>query len=327
MRTPPTIVADMQVAHRSPSRTAHITAQCPNLVCSGIQVGFQRAAYPTIYDCMATEDKPAEEASSGDKNPLPIAEPVPAQSTIKPVNPIEPVAPQGELPTQPTQPQPAGKPDPAPEPLLIRVVDEPSRFERRTITLGWLGLFLGFLSFLAAIIAGGLIYHQWLEMNAQTGFMNRAAIQARKDSADSGIAAANQLTILRGQLTQQTEALRMDQRPWLKFELGSAQAPGDDPGTYTLPLLIVGQPTKIPVRITNIGKTTAERVRGSLSVQIVPDGKEPIIPRHRFVFNLPGEPKARGKSVPGHIVFRARACSHYGQSVLMCVDGDHGSAV
>jgi hypothetical protein len=26
-------------------------------------------------------------------------------------------------------------------------------------------------------------------------------------------------------------------------------------------------------------------------------------------------------------VFRARACSHYGQSVLMCVDGDHGSAV
>src|ERR1035441_1369513 len=134
-----------------------------------------------IYRTVATEDKPAEKAGEGEQHPFPIAKPVPAQPTIEPVDPVKPPAPQSELPAPPAQPQAAGKPDHAPEPLLIRLVDEASTFERRTVVMGWVGLGIGFLSFLAALIAGFLIYHQWREMNAQTGFMNRAAIQARKD--------------------------------------------------------------------------------------------------------------------------------------------------
>jgi hypothetical protein len=71
-----------------------------------------------------------------------------------------------------------------------------SSFERRTLLFGWLGLGIGFCSLLAACIAGFYVYHQWWEMNSQTGYMNRAAKQARKDSIDASKATADQLAAM-----------------------------------------------------------------------------------------------------------------------------------
>ena len=229
---------------------------------------------------MATEDKPPDEAGKGDENPLPIAEPVPTQPPVEPVRGlVQTSRPQGEFATPPAQPQPIEEPQPIPvllEPSCIPL----GTFERRTILIGWVGLSIGFLSFLAAILAGFLIYQQWWEMNSQTELMNRAAIQARKDSAAASVATAAQLQDLQDQITEQRQALEFDQRPWLKFEMEGQRPPGIDPNNIKNHIVQVtaNQPLKIQIKVTNMGKTTAENLLGTLIVQIVPKDQKPIFP-------------------------------------------------
>jgi hypothetical protein len=49
----------------------------------------------------------------------------------------------------------------------------------------------------------------------------------------------------------------------------------------------------MPLRIANIGKTAAQQIVGYAIVEVVKMGKEPDIPDHPLVFELPGQPFVR----------------------------------
>ncbi len=252
---------------------------------------------------MEAEGGSQYEAKEGDNAPLPVSEPAPKTLGVSPINAAEPANEKDEV-TADSKPE-LGCYQGAEhkQPFLFQTVENDgfSRFERRTILLGWFGLGIAFVSLLAACVAGFFIYQQWREMNAQTGYLNRAATQARDDSAASAVATAKQLATLQEQLAQQMMALEMDQRPWLKFELGGERPKNADPNTGKERVLATsaGQPIKIEVRVTNVGKTTAERVFGTLQVQYVPKGKKPVLPEkiHRIVFIEGGKPE-KG-AIPG----------------------------
>jgi hypothetical protein len=253
------------------------------------------------------EQKAAEEAGKGEQHALPIAEAVPAQPPVEPVAPLVPPPAQGELPAAPAQRQPTGEPAPARKPITVQIVGsgELSAFERTTIRYAGAGILVAFLALIAASVTGYFIYQQYQAMEEANEVAGLSANKARYDARSNDAATAHQLAILQGQLIQQRQSSEMGQRPWVKFELGGTPSPGTDPTSRTLPALVAGQPLEIPVRMTNIGNTTAEKLRGGLLIQIVPDDKEPVIPRNRLIFPLPGEPKVPGKSMPGEYLFRA----------------------
>jgi hypothetical protein len=191
------------------------------------------------------------------------------------------------------------------QPVRVELIKdrEPTNFEKKTVRIGYWGLVIAFSSLLAASVAAWVVYGQLREMAGQTDLMDIAARQARRDSAEAGVAAARQLRIAQQQAdaAQQqvaavTRQMRVDQRPWIKFELGGPQNPAQ-PSQHAMPTFFVGQPATVPVNVTNTGKTTAEGIRGSLLVQIVPDGEQPIFPR-RLALALPGEPEPRGTNAP-----------------------------
>jgi len=68
-------------------------------------------------------------------------------------------------------------------------------FERKSIRIGNLGVIVSFCSLLAACIAAYVVFQQFKEMSAQTELLNRAARQARIDSAATDIATGKQLKI------------------------------------------------------------------------------------------------------------------------------------
>jgi len=80
------------------------------------------------------------------------------------------------------------------EPLPVRVIKDGnlSSFERKTITLGWVGLIVAFLSLTAAAAAAYFIHQQFSEMTTQTG-------------------------ILQSQLTQQQNAFKVTERAWISL--------------------------------------------------------------------------------------------------------------
>jgi len=169
---------------------------------------------------MATEDKPPDETGKGDENPLPVAKPVPTQPTIEPVAPVEPIVPRGELtaqPAQPAQPQATGEPDPVPEPLLVRIIedDELSTVERKTIRYGKLGIFVAFLAFVAGCVTGYFIWKQFGEMAKQTSILAASFEKQKQDSADAAITTKQQIQLLQWQLDQQKGSFRLDERPWI----------------------------------------------------------------------------------------------------------------
>jgi hypothetical protein len=139
--------------------------------------------------------------------------------------------------------------------LPVQIVDnkEFSNFERVTIWYGGLGILIGFLSMIAAVVAGYFVYHQWQEMNQQTGFMNRAAIQARQDSASTSESVAKRLSIMQGQLRQQQLAEQIDQRAWVGFIRPE----------YTFNLT---ESYKAALTYTNVGKTPATHVSAKMAV-------------------------------------------------------------
>jgi hypothetical protein len=193
------------------------------------------------------------------------------------------------------EPQPA--PQPPQEPLLVRVIedDELSTFERRTGRYAMAGVGVAFLALVAACVTAYFIAGQFGEMAKQTSILAQSLEKQKQDSVAAAITTDHQLSILSQQLsalqeqsTQQGVTLEMDQRPWLKFELDGLVPPGSDPNSQarTIPSFIAGQPVKIPIRVTNIGKTAAEQSQGILFVQLVSKGTEPILPETRLIFNF-----------------------------------------
>ncbi|MHB8389629.1 MAG: hypothetical protein ACYDBH_08610 [Acidobacteriaceae bacterium] len=166
---------------------------------------------------METDSDSQNEAQRGDQNPLPAAHPAPKTGEVPAVDPLIPAGKQNEAHADPKRKHGYCHVNNAKHPVFVKTVEsrEFSPFEKRTILFGFLGLAIGFLSLLAACIAGYLVYHQWWEMNAQTGFMNLAAKQARVESASSTVSTASQIAIMQGQLNQQQKAMAMEERAWL----------------------------------------------------------------------------------------------------------------
>lgn len=219
------------------------------------------------------------------------------QSSIQCADPVVPPAPSSSGVAPQQQPDRTQKVELV-QPVSVSFIrdDELSRFEKKTVTFGRWGLIVAGLSFVAACTAAYFVYEQFAEMNLQTGILSATAERARVDSNESGNATARQLAALqaqviaaRDQLVQGRRALELDQRPWLKFEMGGDQ-PKDaelNNGRNRLLTTIAGQPIKIETRITNIGKTTAERIIGTLIVQYVPKGKKPtLFPRRGKSFRI-----------------------------------------
>jgi hypothetical protein len=244
-----------------------------------------------------TEPQCEAEAPKGDEKPLSINEVVPEQAAIEPIRDAKELTTEEELASEPVHQQSPTEVQIAQQPLLVHVTkdDELSTFERRTVFFGIVGIFLATLSMVAAATAGIFIYQQFKEMQYANTLSGIAARRARYDSDKANIATAKQLAVLQTQLTQQRNALEMDQRPWLKFELGGERPKDVDPNNSKSRLLTttVGQPIKIEVRVTNIGKTTAEKIFGTLIVQYVPKGGKPILPKreNRIVFTEGTKPE------------------------------------
>ncbi len=90
-----------------------------------------------------------------------------------------------------------------------------STFERRTVFIGIVGIFLAALSMAAALVAGYFVYQQFKQMEVANNVADIASRRARYDSDKTAIVTARQLAILQGQLTQQQAALNLTERAWI----------------------------------------------------------------------------------------------------------------
>lgn len=220
-----------------------------------------------------------KDAQQGDKNPLPVSHPAPAQPPEPTVNRAAPPEIQQNVGTDPQAKKGEQKPREDRGPLPIRVIedDELSTFERRTVRLGYWGVVIGSLSLLAACVAGFLVYHQWWEMNSQTGYMNRAAIEARIDSAKNTLIVQQQLKIAQDQATAAqkqvsavTRQMRQDQRAWIKVTAyGPKELPAPDAPIFG------------KIAFENMGKTPAKNVTGKAEIEVVDSTRSPSFKYHR----------------------------------------------
>src|ERR1039458_2912987 len=234
---------------------------------------------------METNSNSPANTQKGDTNPLPVGQSAPKAQQVQPVDLATPPGKKNEIAADTKQESSDDERANNKHPYIVQIIEnaERNRFEKRTILLGWFGVGLGFLSLLAACLAGYFIYHQWWEMNAQTGYMNSAANQARHDSAAASKATVDQLRLMQGQLTQQEastkateEAMRTDQRAWVEQDLA--------PGIRMTDNAIMTVPIKLTVR----GKTPAQKVEGIVVVTVRNRDQMPDFvyktghPRYRF---------------------------------------------
>ncbi len=161
-----------------------------------------------------------KKATTGTVSPIPIANSVPSAPPMPSTEPLLPSSVKHTAPENPDQQigqSRTGNGPSGPSPVLVRIIedDELSLFERRTVTFGGVGILIAAFSAIAASAAAYFVFQQFKEMADQTELLSRSAEQARKDSKESGAATARQLSLLQGQLTQQEDAIRLDQRAWV----------------------------------------------------------------------------------------------------------------
>ena len=260
-----------------------------------------------LWVTIATAQKNMETNSSksdsprGEERPHPVSPPAPEKPEV-------PAAISSTLPEGPSDltsdPQTKRDEELANSGLSLPRTDgnKPlSEFEKKTVLLGWLGLGIGGFSLLAACVAAVFVYQQWAEINQQTGLMNLAARDARKDSADASVGAAQQVAILQGQLREQqnsivviTKQMRQDQRPWLRVEFVPIAEAGNDPTKPEAATRITpGQPINVPIRIRNTGKTPAETMTADFVIQLVGINDSMVFPREKgLVKRLRTPPKS-----------------------------------
>jgi hypothetical protein len=97
--------------------------------------------------------------------------------------------------------------------------------------------------------------------------------------AGAGMAGIFYAIITYGQWSDANNNFRVDQRAWLRIQPETEHLPGRDPAieeNFFTPL--VGRPLTIPLRVANIGKTSAMDIEVSMIVEIVPMGQEPDLP-------------------------------------------------
>ncbi len=152
-----------------------------------------------------------------------------------------------------------------------------------------------------------VIFHgQWTEMANQTKLLNEQAKQAALDSIEAAKKVERQLDITERQANAAQASvkaiqrqMRLDQRPWLKFEIGGQVINDKNPNDIIKSVTFAeGQVPRVPVRLVNVGKTAARGVHGIIVLEIVPLGKDPNLPQRKkkYLFlaggPIPTRPKA-----------------------------------
>jgi hypothetical protein len=178
----------------------------------------------------------------------------------------------------PQVPQPDNRPDAPPNPSQM------TGFERATLRWAKVAVLL---SALAAL----LVCLQWWEMHQGGTDTHELAVAAKLQAQKAETISASmaqavaQLTTTARATQQQVRAaqdsvkavkrqMRQDQRPWIKVELGDPT-----PSGYIETRTEIGGPFKLPVRLSNTGKTPAQRVYAIVFLRIVQVGNEVKLPR------------------------------------------------
>jgi hypothetical protein len=222
---------------------------------------------------MTEDGDPEFSTPEGDEYVFPVKEISPAKSPEGPGKPpIRPNQNAGENLDNGGQDRQLRQ-NPESNPLSIRIVDELSTFEGRTLLFGQWGLGVSIASLLitvgaliAAIFAALAAFSQLHQMQVQTEILFANAIQASFDSSVANIATAKQLDLFQGQLKQQQDATALDQRPWISITPSIAGA-----------LTFVGGGVTVPIRVTahNSGKTPAiDSTSGGVKIEVVGTGDD-----------------------------------------------------
>jgi hypothetical protein len=172
-------------------------------------------------------------------------------------------------------------------PILVQLVrdDTLSPFEVETLKISRRTYWISVFAFAAAVVAAYLVGSQFIEMKDQTQIL---ASQAQGQAASASVSAVQvqqQLGIAQQQakaaqdsVTAIQRQMRQDQRPWMRFDMGDSKV---NPTVSVK----VGSSLVVPVRMTNVGKTPAERLQMFFVIEVVPLGKDPHLPKHHFIFD------------------------------------------
>ena len=251
---------------------------------------------------MNADSHSADEAAAGDKHSLPVGEAAATTSPVKAVDSPAPASAQQNISADlRKEPREHGEPK-GDKPLVVRIIedDELSSFERKTVTFGKWGITIAAVSLIAACIAAFAVYQQFKEAASQTDLLQIAAKQARRDSAAAGIRGQQEIAVLQAQATaakNSVEAIqrqmRIDQRSWVKFEMGGETVEGK-PEIKAM-IVAVGQTPSAKIKFVNVGKGAARNLRGVIFVECVNSTKEPHLemvesrkqlPRNIFVAGI-----------------------------------------
>jgi hypothetical protein len=137
-----------------------------------------------------------------------------------------------------------------------------NKFERRILFATWAGV-------AAAAITGVFIYSQFKIMSDQTQILGTQTINGSLDSIEAGRRIEKQLAIAQQQTNAAQDSvkaiqrqMRQDQRAWIDIALGNFQ--------WSL-----NAPVAVPVVITNMGKTPAQKFRAIVVVEVLKIDKSP----------------------------------------------------
>jgi hypothetical protein len=140
----------------------------------------------------------------------------------------------------------------------------------------WHMVWITVLLFAVGVYTALVFHRQFKEMQKQTKILNDQAQQAATDSIDSAKRVEKQLGIsdkqakaARQNVAAIQQQMREDQRAWLKLEMISSDYSN-----------VVGAIPSAMMRVTNVGKTAALKVRIGILIELVPDGTTPrfIVP-------------------------------------------------
>jgi hypothetical protein len=149
------------------------------------------------------------------------------------------------------------------EPLKVSVMkdDQPSKFERQSIRIGWAGFGLGILSLFAACAAGYFVYGQFDQMKRQTKILSDTLEKAKADSIESGNVTKTQLGILQAQLGAMQKQTEVSERPWV-----SASVKMTEPLKFT----DSGAHTSVIFSLKNVGHTPALETQYRANIVTLP---------------------------------------------------------
>jgi hypothetical protein len=134
-------------------------------------------------------------------------------------------------------------------------------------------------------IVGALTLVEVIEGGVDTQSIADAARKQARASQDFARAAGDingnvndAVGKLQDQVAEQRTALRISERPWLKFEMEGERPPGIDPNNAKAHIIhaLAGHPLKVQIKVTNVGRTTAENLLGTLITEIVSKDRQPI---------------------------------------------------